>query len=50
MPPALQEFPDHVLLSHQTVPQDWPDWDGWLAEVGSDVRVGVRAKTFDSYA
>ena len=49
MPLALEELPKHVLLSHRAVPQDWPDWDDWLAEVGSDMRVGARTRTFDSY-
>ncbi|MBZ8131867.1 LysR substrate-binding domain-containing protein [Afifella sp. IM 167] len=50
LPLALADLRKQALLSHRVVPQDWIDWDGWLAEVGSAVRVGAHdGRAFDSY-
>ncbi|MEM6984904.1 MAG: LysR substrate-binding domain-containing protein [Pseudomonadota bacterium] len=37
------------LLHHKANPQDWVDWDNWLLQVGSDLRVGLKGEVYDSY-
>lgn len=48
-PIALADLPKHNLLHHKAHPQDWLDWDGWLARLGSNIRIGYSGTVFDSY-
>ena len=46
---SLEEMISLPLLSHNVVPQDWLDWDGWLQEVGFNRPSAAKPRTFDSY-
>jgi len=48
-PLTLEALCDLPLLSHRVLPQDWIDWDDFLPRVGSALRVGAKARPFDSY-
>ncbi len=48
-PPDLSRLADYRLLHHKVVPQDWVDWDHWLAELNAPVRVGEAGEAYDSY-
>jgi DNA-binding transcriptional LysR family regulator len=37
------------LLHHKADPQDWLEWDDWLAQLGLPLRVGGKGSVFDSY-
>ena len=48
-PINLDRLANLHLLHHSIQPQDWIDWDHWLKEVGSTVRVGESGTSYDSY-
>ena len=47
-PLELSILPNIRLLHHNVDPQDWIEWDHWLKEVGSDVRVGHKGARYDN--
>lgn len=49
VPLKTAELADHVLLSHNVLPQDWLDWDSWFAEAGVTLNRRLRTRDFDSY-
>ncbi len=49
LPLRPEDLAAYPLLSHRVVPQDWLDWDGWFAAIGSDIRPGARTRDFDSF-
>ncbi|MEE2950432.1 MAG: LysR substrate-binding domain-containing protein [Pseudomonadota bacterium] len=48
-PLPLSALRDERLLAHRVEPQDWMDWDDFLRQSGSMVRVGSKGRSFDSY-
>lgn len=48
-PLSLDALAGLRLLHHRAEPQDWPEWDDWLAMIGSPLRVGLDGAVFDSY-
>lgn len=48
-PLALSRLAEERLLHHQAYPQDWLEWDDWLARLGLPLRVGSQGTVFDSY-
>ena len=48
-PLDLSGLAEERLLHHKADPQDWFEWDEWLARLGLALRVGSRGAVFDSY-
>ena len=48
-PLYLNDLSEHRLLHHKVYPQDWIDWDDWLAQFNTDIRVGFEGTVYDSY-
>jgi len=48
-PLDLSLLADERLLHHKAYPQDWLEWDDWLARLGQPLRVGAKGTVFDSY-
>lgn len=48
-PPELSRLTEYSVLHHRVEPQDWIDWDRWLEDLGSSLRVGQRGTDYDSY-
>jgi len=48
-PPDLTRLADYRLLHHRVVPQDWIDWDRWLEQLGTQMRIGDLGTDYDSY-
>ena len=48
-PLDLARLADERLLHHEAYPQDWLEWDDWLARLGLPLRVGGKGTVFDSY-
>ena len=48
-PHSLDQIADYHLLHHRVYPQDWINWDDWLAQIGKPVKVGFAGSTYDSY-
>ena len=46
---SLADIGTHQLLHHRVFPQDWMNWDDWLARSGSAMRVGYEGTVYDSY-
>ena len=46
---SLADILQQRLLHHRANPQDWIDWDGWLAHLGVETRIGHKGSVFDSY-
>ena len=49
LPLSLNALRKERLLAHRVEPQDWMDWDDFLRQCGSVVRVGSKGRSFDSY-
>ena len=47
--PEVTTLPQHHLLHHRAHPQDWMEWDDWLAALDLPFRVGDKGSRFDSY-
>ena len=48
-PLSVDRLKEFRLLHHKAQPQDWIDWDDWLAQIGADIRVGYCGEVYDSY-
>ena len=48
-PLVLSQLCHHNLLPHKIEPQDWINWDSWLAQTGAGFRVGYAGEAYDSY-
>ncbi|HMB77669.1 MAG TPA: LysR substrate-binding domain-containing protein [Kiloniellaceae bacterium] len=48
-PLSIAGLPSYRLLHHRVEPQDWLDWDRWLAQLGIDLQVGAIGTFYDSY-
>jgi len=46
---AIDRLPRYNLLHHRVDPPDWMEWDTWLAQIGSPVRVGYDGAAYDNY-
>lgn len=47
--PSLDALDRERLLHHRVHPQEWIDWDAWLAGVGRADRTAPAGRDFDSY-
>ena len=45
----LNSLPEHNLLHHRIHPQDWVDWDVWVARMDLQFRIGNQGSMYDSY-